>query len=344
MQNPHDDNMQDEKRPTALTIEESFERLEALEDGQVIPVGIVYGFSNLHREQLDKFKAKWGTLPTERRRQVATYLAEIGESNFDLAYEAIAYILLEDSDAVVRTKAIDLTWYVSSKQLFHIFMDMAKNDSSATVQAAVMGALGRFIYEGELEEFDETLAKQAQELALEFYEDRTLELEIRRRSLEAIANSSHPRVHELITEAYDDPEPMMQVSAVFAMGASHDKRWNEAVFSELDNPDPQIRFEAVRSAGHLGLERAVRDLVTIGYEEDVEIQLMVVWALGQIATNEARRGLHELAELADEQDDDVLSEAIEEALELASLFSGFMSPMFDFDEDIGDIDDPSRWN
>lgn len=328
----------DINRPQPFTIEKTIEALRASDDDSgILPAGAVYGLSDLNGAALQSFEAVWATLSLEKRRHTVEFLVEVGEYNFDLNLEPLAYVLLEDDDAEVRANAIELTWYATNEKLFHTLVKLA-DDEAAVVRAAAMVALGRFIYEAELDEFDKALGKKAQKLALDRYDDLDEDLEVRRRSLEAVSRSSHPRIPELIEEAYQHSDVLMQASAVFAMGASLDRRWAETVEIELDSHVPEVRFEATRAAGELSLTDTVPQLIALANEEDYEVKLMAIWALGEIGTMEARRGLEDLAEQAEELEDETLIEAVEEALEISQLVGGSLIPMFDFDEET-DIDD-----
>lgn len=319
-------------RPTPFSLEDTLAALGD-ESRTVLPAGAVYGLSDMtNRADLEAFRSAWNALSIERRRILIEHLAEIGEMNFELDYEPIALVLFDDDDDEVRSTAVDLPWYSTSMDIYNAMVQMA-DDPSPLVRARVMSAMGRFIYLGELEEFDLQLVNALQRITLEHYDDWDEDLEVRRRALEAISHCSHPRVPEMIEESYQSDEVLMQISAVFAMGASCDDRWADIVLNELDNHVDEMRFEAARAAGQLSISESVPRLTELAYEPDVEVQLASVWALGEIGTREAQRSLEAIASWAEENEDEALVEATEEALEVASLVGGFILPMFDFADD-----------
>ncbi len=321
------------QRPEGLPIEDVLAEMRDLER-PVLTAKAIYGLSNLSGEAQEIFAAAWPVLPVERRRHLMEFLVGMSEVMFDVTLEPIAYVGFADVDAEVRTKSVELPWYVTTERLFHALMKLVKDDPATIVRTKALGGLGKFIYEAEMEEFDAGLAGQAAELAIDLYYDRHQDLEVRRRALEAISRGSHPKVRDMIDEAYHHEEPLMKVSAVFAMGSSCDsERWEKAVIEELDNPNAEIRFEAVRAAGELSLAGAVRRVMELASGGDYEVKMMAVWALGEIGTREAQRDLDDLMMWAMDEEDDEMMEAIEEAQEMASLVSGFILPMFDFDED-----------
>ncbi|MCB9435781.1 MAG: HEAT repeat domain-containing protein [Anaerolineales bacterium] len=319
-------------RPTPFSLEDTLAALSD-ENHAVLPAGAVYGLSDMIAgADLEAFRSTWSELSVERRRTLIDQLAEISEMNFELDYEPIALVLFDDDDDEVRSTAVDLPWYSTSMNIYNAMVRMA-DDPSPLVRARVMSAMGRFIYLGELEEFDLQLAEALQRITVDHYDNWDEDLEVRRRALEAISHCSHPRVPEMIEESYQSDEILMQVSSVFAMGASCDDRWADTVLRELDNYVDEMRFEAARAAGQLSLSEAVPRLTELAYETDVEVQLASVWALGEIGTREAQRSLEAIANWAEENEDDDLVEATEEALEVASLVGGFILPMFDFSDD-----------
>lgn len=327
--------------PKRFTVPEIIQAISSdLSDTVVLPAGVVYGMSDLTGDLLEEFKASWPQIPIENRRKTIRFLAEACETNFDLTFRSVADVAFDDEDADIRAAATDLAWYDTSTDLYYRLMRLA-DDVAPVVRAKAMVHLGRFVYEAEMDEFDAQLAERVKDLAADRFYDYTEDLEVRRRSLEALSRGSHPSLNDMIMDAYDSPEFLMRVSAVFAMGSSCDtKRWGDIVLRELDSEYPELRFEAARASGELVLEDAVPHLIALASESDVDIRINAVVALGEIGTHEARRGLMNLAEDASEREDDIFLETIEEALEMASLMGGLVIPMFDFDEDDLDEDDP----
>ena len=80
-------------------------------------------------------------------------------------------------------------------------------------------------------------------------------------------------------------------SAVFAMGRNMDARWQQTVLDELDSDAPGMRYEAARAAGEMTLEDALPMLARLIDDEDLEVRLASVWALGQIGGRPAAEAL-----------------------------------------------------
>lgn len=286
---------------------------------QPISSEAIYKMAELNPDEYKSLQAAWGGIPVERRRALIERITETSETNFDLDFGSVIRLALTDLDDQLRAAAIEAAWDDDTPDMATRLIAMASGDISEEVRAAAVSALGRFILLGELGKYDRDLARRAENVAIKLYGDKSENIHVRRRALEAIANCGREGVDAMIDEAYTHRDPQMRTSAVFAMGRSCDAKYAPTVLRELTSDDPQMRYEAARAAGELELRQAVPYLADILLEQDREIMEMAVWALGEIGGDEARRLLEDVMEQADERGDDVLAEAIEEALEAASL-------------------------
>jgi HEAT repeat protein len=277
----------------------------------------------------------WGELKPAFRRKLLRELVEASETNFELNYSTLGYYALDDADAGVREAAIELLWEDESMPLMYRLNDLALEDESVEVRAAAASALGRFILGGELGNHNEAEIAKAQETVVSILNNLDEDIDVRRRALEAISNSSLEIVEEAIREAYDSYDRRMQISAVFAMGRSYDEQWSDLVLQQLNSEDAEMRYEAARAAGELEIENAVRGLTRLALDDDREIIEVAIWSLGEIGSKEATRTLERLATEAKRAHDDELLEAIEDALGTASMGNSslYMMRMDEDDED-----------
>ncbi len=321
-----------QKRPKEKpTLEAVSEALKNRQSG-IIPSVVYYGLSDLDAQEIGRFEEIWATLPHEDRQQLFTDLAEASEANFELSYRGLGIWGLKDPDSNVREAAIDLLWEDQSLELLSRLIEISQQDESPEVRAAAVRELGRFILLGEYEEIPESEAVRAQDAAIYVLHNQGEDIGVRRRALEAISNSSHKIVHNAIREAYESGDHSMQISAVFAMGRSYDKRWRDTIIKEIRSSNPEIVYEATRSAGELELDEAVPVLGQLAAGKDRDIQLVAVWSLGEIGGHEALRILSALAEEAEETEDEDLLEAVEDAISIAAT----MGDLFDEDDEFDD--------
>lgn len=254
---------------------------------------------------------------------------------------------LDDEDAEVRRLAISGLWDYPDPAMIDPLLEKAASDPSPKVRCQAIIALGRYIYEGEMADYDfdwgalEEIMREGElpeedflrvkDFLLAVYRDEGKSLDERRFAVEALGFLGDPEVCAIIEEAYAHPDLKMKVSAIFAMGRSADLRWKSTILRELTHPDPEMRYEAARASGALEIEEAIPQLRNLVYDSDREIQEVAIWALGQIGGAEARRILEERYEEAD----DFLCEVIEDALGELALRSGdveFLLYSLDMDE------------
>ncbi len=307
------------------------------DDAHTFPARALYQFSDLNRHDLAALEAAWPLVAVERRRSLIHDLGEIAEANFEVRFDQVFRLALEDEDVEVRATAIANLWEEEAPDLIAPFLDLLQHDPGARVRAAAASALGRFVYLGEIEEIPEKQLRRIEDALLATITGDD-ELEVRRRALEAISFSSRPEVSLLIEQAYHSPEQKLRVSAVFAMGRSADPSWGERVIAEIENDDSEIRFEAVRAAGELELREAVPALKRRLGDEDTQVHEAAIWSLGQVGGADARAAL---LELLDETEDDDEREFIEEALENLAFQDEMPNlSLLELDEyDFGDVDD-----
>ena len=135
-------------------------------------------------------------------------------------------------------------------------------------------------------------------------------MEVRRRAIESIAGLDSPERDRIIRAAYESGDAGLLQSAVYAMGRSSNVSWLPSVLQEIGNQSPAIRYEAAVACGHLGDENVVPQLITLVQDEDRQVQLAAVRALGEVGGSLARRALDRCLELGDE----ALKQAAEEAI------------------------------
>jgi HEAT repeat protein len=292
------------------------------EDKPPLPKVTIRRLSNLDEEEQRALVAAWGGVPLETRRSVLRSVAEMVEAEFDTDFSAITRLAMTDLDDSIREAAIEASWPDETPTLFNRLLPMASVDPSPAVRASAWEALGRFVLAAELGKFSQSLARQAQNAAIRQYRNPKEDVDVRRRALEALANSSRDEVAGLIEDAYSQNDTRMRASAIYAMGRSCDDKWSDAVLSELDSDDPAVRYEAVRASGELGLEESIPQIAALLVDGERQFIEMAVWSLGEIGGAEAQRLLNSLVEYAEERDDSELLELVEDAIASASLAGG----------------------
>jgi HEAT repeat protein len=316
----------------AVPLAKTAELLAGIGTG-LVPAAAIYGLNDLTALDIERLKPTWLALDEDVRRRVLIALNEAAEMSFELNFWTLARFALNDEAVPVRVQAIELLWEDVSTDVLEAFLRMVRDDEATEVRAAAAIALGSFVFRGEMDELSPEWTERTQETLFDVWSDPREDVDVRRRALEALANSSREGVDEAIQEAYASDDQRLQVSAVFAMGKSADDRWGAVVLEELESDEREIRFEATRAAGELSLEDAVPVLTELVYEDDVEIRDAAVWSLGEIGGREVQRVLNLLADEARENEDEDLLAAVEDAIAAATLGADLSLYMLDLDDD-----------
>jgi HEAT repeat protein len=271
-------------------------------------------------------------LTKEEKIRFLTRVVEGGYSYTE--YWPVLCDYLEDKDAEVRSLALEGLWNYPMPELTTPLLEIARNDPSQGVRSKAIVTLGRYIYEGNMADYDfdwgamEELVREGElpkqdflrvkDFLLELARDEGQSLDSRRFTIEALSFLNEPEVQDLIEAAYAHPDVKMKISAVFAMGRQGDPQWADILLKELDSEVEELQYEAVRAAGEAYLEEAAPRLAELALvADDKDLQLEAIWALGKTGGE----GVAELLyDLADDEDEEV-REVAEAALDELNLWS-----------------------
>lgn len=276
--------------------------------------------------------------PNETKAQKLAHLRRIETSEdrffYDYSQEIEAY--LADEDPEVRALAVQCLWDYPGPAHIDVLINLAENDPSSQVRQRALSTLGRYVYEGEMADYDfdfgpyddllrENELPQADfervcEYLLSVIKHEGRPLDERRRAIEAISFHHTPEVLDIIEQAYHHPDNRMKVSAVFAMGRNGNlKRWEKYLLEALYSPVPEIEYEAVCAAGECTLESANRQLMRLARgAEDKDLRMAAIWSIGQIGLEESFELLDNLRLL---DPDEEIREVAEAAFDEWMIFS-----------------------
>ncbi len=306
-----------------------------LDESQPFPPRLMYLFSDIQPDTLASVLAIWPQVSLTRKRGLLEDLENLADADTLLSFDEFARPLLDDGDGRVRMLAIRLLWECDDAKLVPIYIRILNSDPEPDTRAAAATALGNFINLGELEEIPEETLREVEKELLDAAHNAGHEL-VQRRAVEALGFSSIPEAPLLIENAFARKDPDWQVSALFAMGRSHDKRWDQQILGALDHSNPGIRAEAIRAAGELPVEDARDALIAMletedEEDEDPEIRLDIVWALSQIGGEGVREALESLYDELDDEDEIAF---LDEALDNLTFTDELnLFDMFDIDMD-----------
>jgi len=305
--------------------------IETIFHQEPVPIHHLFRLSDLTDEQMETFLDGWRQLEDERRRVIAQHLADISEENFAVDFGPLFVIFFEDNYGPVRIAALDGMWDSPNRRYVQPILRLLQQDELDDVRAAAAAALAHYVMMAEWGELPRKVSEPIVEALLVVYDEEETAVSIKRAALEAVAASNHPRITNMIREAYENDDINMQVSAVFAMGNTADERWLSTIMDELDSPHVDMRAEAARAAGAIGKSDAVSELAELTMDEAIEVRMAAVYGLGQIGGDRPSQILSNILENPEQEE---LHELAEEAMEEMTWMGGELSLL-----DLGDIDE-----
>ena len=259
----------------------------------LLPSSRLIYLSNLNSEEIRLFGQAWTGIKPELRRQTIQLLAELAEDDVALNFDSIFRYCLDDTDAEVRSKAVDGLWESEDASLINSLVELLERDSSPEVQAAAATALGRFALLAESGKLRPSYITRVEQSLLTAIRVETKPVEVRCCALEAVASLGRPQVSKAIKKAYERSDSELKISAVNAMGKNCDPSWLPILFREMANPNAEMRYGAAEACGELGQEEAVPRLMELVNDPDTGVALAAIQALGKIGGVEAKRYLEQ---------------------------------------------------
>jgi HEAT repeat protein len=239
-------------------------------------------------------------------------MTELIEDNLDLDFASVFRACLRDKDDQVRAKAARGLEDSDDRTIIRPLIDLLLKDDSLEVRASAAVSLGKF---AAMAQDGKVLKRDGERIRVALMEviDRDDEsLETRRRAIESVASFNSPQVEQIIKEAYDDGNPELKQSAIYAMGQSSDSAWMPIVIQETQSSDPAIRYEAATACGNLGEEDTVPHVIALLNDDDSLVQLASVRALGAIGGSLSKRALQQCLLMGDEAIEEAAKNALEE--------------------------------
>jgi HEAT repeat protein len=305
----NDLNELDESLPAAIPFQEV---LDALLDAETrFSPRYLYRFSDLESTDLADLKAIWGQIPTWRRKALLEDLEQLFGDDYLLSFESVCRLGLEDPESEIRFLSIRSLFEYDTQDLIPVFLDIVVNDDQEDVRSVAATVLGKYIYEGEVDQIPQKTLRQIEERLLSVTQG-TDSMLVRRRALESLGFSSRDEIPALIEMAYNQAEFDWVVSAIFAMGRSRDKRWQASVLKMLGHVLPAVRAEAARAAGGIELSQAVDQLIELLDDDNQEVRLAAAWSLSQIGGDGVQEALDMMLANTEENDQ---AEFIESAID-----------------------------
>lgn len=311
-----------------------------LDEKTPFPAKYLNHFTDIDPDHLKSFKEAWSHIPTQRKINLLEDLEVLLEKDTLVSFDDLAFSLIFDTEAEIRTLAIRLLWECEDIKLVPILLHILDTDPSSTTSAAAATALGHYVSLGELEEIPLQIYKNIVKDLLNAAHNNPDSL-VRRCAIEALGASSSSEIPELINSAYSSSDPLWIASALFAMGRSADQSWERKIITRFHYMDELVRIEAIQAAGELTLEAARLPLLRMleDEEEDSDLRRAIIRSLSQIGGEGIREKLEELLEISTESDEVGFLEEALENLNLTNEMVSFTLLDLDGDESSDKVDE-----
>jgi HEAT repeat protein len=269
---------------------ESF--LESLADPSLdVPTSGFIELSDMSPEELGLFARTWWSIGLERQHWTIATLVTLAEDNPELDFAAIFKLCLKDEDEVVLEKAMEGLWEEEDRSVIPGLIQILRSDKSPGVRSAAAVALGKFsvlVQEGKMLPKDR---KTIHDSLMDTLNDPDQPIDVRRRSLEAVAPFNTGDIKKIVSWAYESQDLSLKSSSIFAMGRTGESIWLPLLIKELQSPEPAIRYETANACGELGEDDAVPHLISLLEDDDYQVQLAGINALGKIGSPLAKKAL-----------------------------------------------------
>ena len=300
--------------PDRLDSDEQDGDFETTTDASISNRSELMAFSDLSRPARAEFRARWLAMTGAGRERLLRSLVEFAELSVDVNYWRIYREVLGDEYPRIRQLAIEGLWENDESDLPAIYLGILQSDPDDDVRSEAAAALQRH-----LDELLSTTDAEDHALLIETLVttggDSNENALVRRRCIEASgAFAGNERVSSLIREAYADDDQTLAAGALRAMGLSRQSRWIPEIERAMESQDAELRFEAAGSAGLLGVPDLIESLTKLLDDEDPEVQAAAVGAIGKIGGTGALRVLRRWLETQVIDDEDMIQDALDEAM------------------------------
>ena len=288
------------------------ECLDTIRSGEETPANsLLEHLSDLPSASMVQFALAWKTAKPDGKIPIMDSLIAMSQDRTELDFSAVFRRCLRDEAEEVRQRAIEGLWEHEERRLIAPLCELLGQDPSPSVRAAAAAALGRF---AELAQQGKLLRKDGpfiEECLLAALQNEMEDMTVRRRALESVAVLNSPKVEEFIRWAYANDDIAFKGSSLYAMGRTGEARWLERLVKETQNPSPILRFEAANACAQLEEEDAVPHLIPLMEDDDLQVQLSAIRAVGAIGGALAKKALRRCIKEGDPAVEDAARESLE---------------------------------
>lgn len=271
------------------------------------------------------FWADWVLIPIEGRVRVVQLLNDIAEDNVDLDFRPVLRWLLADSEAEVRRRAIEGLSEEEHPRLIAPLLELVQTDPAPQVRIAAALGLARFTELAAMDELPAGAVATLKHSLMQILMAETANVDLYRRVLEALGWVPDDAVTSAIRMAWQSDKSALRESALVAMGRTGDPAWLPLVKHGLEQGTPAVRYEAARACGDYADQAAglVPALIVASQDDDGEIAVAAIEALGSIGDERSLKVLRQHASGRDEAKREAALSALDDHDADDDIFGGW---------------------
>ena len=269
--------------------------------------------SDLTNNELESFRNIWDKCGEDQQTWIVSTLVDMSEESTELDFSSIFKLGLKSTQEIVVSKSIEGLWEYEDRSVIPEFIEILFSNNPPDLRASSAEALGRFASLTQDNKLLQTDADIVYESLMSVLSDEGEHMEVRRRSLESVSGFNGEEIQEYIKWAYSSGDSDLKSSSIYAMGQSGETIWLPILLIELKSIEPFIRYESARACGALGEDDVVPHLEEMLQDEDTQVQLAAIEALGNIGGNTAKQILSRLSEDCEPEFEESVALALESA-------------------------------
>jgi len=289
---------------------DSFDQLEtALKTGLDITDEQTESLSGLNGDQLARFRELWGRMEGDERASLLSRLGEASEENLVLDFSPIFNLGVDDPDPTVRELSYQLSAADAPQALLEQYLRAAVADSDPDVRIAAIEGLGYYTLTAQVDDWPADVQNRMETALVGVLHLPGADRDTRRAALLSLSFLTTPRSETEIRQAYLQPD--LGDAAIEAMGRNCQEIWIPDLYQELEDDDAARRQLAAAALGELAVRSTVERLLPHLRDDDEEVQLAVIKALGEIGGSDAKLALGDLLSSRDRAVRDAARDAME---------------------------------
>lgn len=246
----------------------------------------IEALSDIDSIQATRISNALSELDLTKQKQLLEHLTISAEDRFELNFDELFIVKLEDPSEDIRIMAIKGLWEYTDRFLLRKLIDTLYTDESENVQIEAARGLRKFSILAQSNKLLDRDSQYLEERLLNLIgpegDDYELNIDLRRFITEALAPFDNERVRNIIMDNYNSVDETLKSSGLFAMGDNGHPQWIPFILEEMENENPEIRFEAAGAAGRLADISLVPALARMGNDTNTEVLSSIITALNNI--------------------------------------------------------------